>query len=499
MCRQTTDPKWMKKIMTYALISLLAAGCAKTQSEALKQSTETATGAIGCKQLQSKMFDSMYSYLDQERETPDLSELQFFISEKIDQIAQEQNIEDEKTLGKYKTEFNKVFEIMLAQAKDLKEIPDAKAHLQTLIEMEMEDQSTKANVQLNSQLSAQFAKVNALSASLDLSCNDTSTPDDGATAVPEGSASAPTSPVTKTRMVAGMSNVIATAYQSCKAIEIAPITGSTPNVSGITRLAQNHPDGVGGRRVIGDLSLVQQTHPYIKVAGSNTSSSCFDVNHNPLIYDYGGEPSVSNNSLSFFKDAGSGTSVLGMDCSALVSSAAAVGGLRYKPGVDNKAIFIRQSSGKFIDATSSGFTCYKNITVSKTETIKSGDIAAVNGHVVMVDTVGADPFGLKKLTSVSQCSSLNVSNFDFVVAQSSPSKSGIGINRFVAKDYLPESAKMKALFVEIGTAACKAYFNNTSSTPKSSEWGIIRHKGTTDCLAPKIQMANQSCVSSCQL
>lgn len=486
----------MKKIITYALISLLAAGCAKSQSEALKNSTETATGGIGCKQLQSKMFDSMYSYLDQEKSTPDLAELQFFISEKIDQIAKEQNIKDTKTLEKYKTEFNKVFEIMLSQAKDLKDIPDAKAHLQTLIEMEMEDQSSKANVQLNSQLSSQFAKVNALSESLDLSCNDTTTPDD--TAVPEGTATAPTVP-TKTRMVAGMSNVISTAYQSCKAIQIAPITASTPGVSGITRLAQNHPDGVGGRRVIGNLSLVQQTHPYIKVAGSNTSSSCFDVNHNPLIYDYGGEPSVSSNSLSFFKDAGSGTSVLGMDCSALVSSAAAVGGLRYKPGVDNKAIFIRQSSGKFIDATSSGFTCYKNITVSKSETIKPGDIAAVNGHVVMVDTVGADPFGLKKLTSVSQCSSLNVNNFDFVVAQSSPSKNGIGINRFVAKDYLPESAKMKALFVGIGAAACKAYFNNTSSTPKSSEWGIIRHKGTTECLAPKIQMANQSCVSSCQL
>lgn len=483
----------MKKIVVYLSILLLAAGCAKSQSESLKISTETAAGAIGCKQLQSKMFDSMYSYLDTEKETPDLSELQFFISEKIDQLAKEQNIQDSKKLAQYKTEFNKVFEIMLAQAKDLKQIPDAKTHLQTLIEMEMEDQSTQANIQLNSKLAEQFAKVNTLSESLELSCNDTSTTN------PEVVASAPTTPTTKTRMVAGMSNVISTAYQSCKAIQIAPITGSTPSVSGITRLAQNHSDGVGGRRVVGNLSLVQQTHPYIKVAGTNTSSSCFDVNRNPLIYDYGGEPSVASNTLSFFKDAGSGTSVLGVDCSALVSSAAAVGGLRYKPGVDNKAIFIRQSSGKFIDATASGFTCYKNIPVSKTETIKPGDIAAVSGHVVMVDSVGADPFGIKKLTNVSQCSALNVKNFDFVVAQSSPSKNGIGINRFVAKDYLPESAKMTAMFVGIGTAACKAYFQNTTSTPKSSAWGIIRHKGTSECLAPKIQMAGQSCVSSCQL
>jgi hypothetical protein len=438
----------------------------------------------------------MYSYLDTEKETPDLSELQFFISEKIDQIAKDQNIKDVETLKKYKTEFNKVFEIMLSDAKNLKNTPNAKTHLQTLIEMEMQDQSTSANVELNNKISQQFAKVNALSQSLEFSCNQPENSE--GTVQPEGPA--PSTPAaTKPRMVAGMSNVFSTAYQSCQAIQIPAVTASTPNVSGITRLAQNHPDGIGGRRIIGNLALVQQTHPYIKVAGKVTNSSCFDVSDNPLIYDYGGEPSVSNNALSFFKDAGSGTNVLGMDCSALVSSAAAAGGLRYKVGVDNKAIFIRQSSEKFINAAASGFTCYKNISVSATESIKAGDIAGVRGHVVMVDSIGADPFGLKKLSDSSQCTNLDVKNFDFVVAQSSPSKNGIGINKFVAKDYLPESLKMKALFVGIGTEACKAYFNKTSSIPSNSDWGIIRHKGTTECLAPKIQMAGQACVSQCQL
>ncbi len=487
----------MRKTILLLSLSLISLGCAKTQSQSIQNSIETATGGIGCKQLQSKVFDSLYSYIDTEKEVPDLSELQFFISEKIDQTAKEQNIKDLETLKKYKLEFNKVFEIMLSEAKNLKNIPDAKTHLQILIEMEMQDQSTSANVELNNKISQQFAKVNNLSHSLEFNCNQPENTE-GTTTRPE---SPPTSTpgVTKPRMVAGMSNVFSTAYQSCQSIQIPPVSGSTPNVSGITRLAQNHPDGVGGRRIIGNLALVQQTHPYIKVAGNVTNSSCFDVSSNPLIYDYGGEPSVSNNALNFFKDAGSGTSVLGMDCSALVSAAAAAGGLRYKVGVDNKAIFIRQSSEKFINAAASGFTCYKNITVSPNESIKAGDIASVRGHVVMIDRVGSDPFGLKKLSDISQCSNLDVKNFDFVVAQSSPSKNGIGINKFVAKDYLPESDKMKALFVGIGASACKAYFNKTSSTPNNSEWGIIRHKGTTECLAPKIQMAGQACVSQCQL
>lgn len=47
-----------------------------------------------------------------------------------------------------------------------------------------------------------------------------------------------------------------------------------------------------------------------------------------------------------------------------------MGGLRDKPGLDNKPIFIRQTSSKFIDAT------------------QSGDIIGVNGHVVAIDKIG---------------------------------------------------------------------------------------------------------------
>lgn len=478
-------------------MGLILVSCAKQQSVSLKNSTETATGAIGCKpeKLQSKIFDSLYSYLDQEKETPDLADLQYFISEKIDQIAQEQNIKDFEKIKKYKIEFNKIFEIMLSEAKDIKNIPDAQAHLRTLIELEMHDQTNPAQVQLNKKLSRQFSKVEQMSQSLELSCNDsTANPPDN---TPPINNTHP--PVVNSRMVAGMSNVISTAYQSCEALRVPALDASTPNVSGITRLAQNHPDGIGGRRVIGNLLSVQQTHPYIRVAGQVTNSSCFDVSDNPLIYDYGGEPSVTNNTLSFFKDAGSGTSVLGVDCSALVSSAAAAGGLRYRAGVDNKAIFIRQTSEKFIDAAASGFSCFQNITVTPSESLKAGDIAAVRGHVVMIDSLGVDPFGLKKLSDISQCSSLDVRNFDFIVAQSSPSKGGLGINKFVAKDYLLESPKMYSLFMGIGIQACKAYFNKSKITPQNPDWGVIRHKGTAECLAPKIQMSGQACVSQCQM
>ena len=490
-----TDPRAMIHSVKFVILSLLLVGCMKQTIDSLKTSTEIATGGIGCENLQSKMFDSMYSYLDQEKKTPNLKDLKFFISAKIDQIAIDQKIKDLRTLEKYKIEFNQVFEIIINESRSLKEILDAKKLLRTLIEMEMQDQSTEGNVQLNVRMTQQMARVKALSQTLDLNCQESAAP--------------PISQFEEAQksMTIGMNNVFTTAYQSCQAYNIPAITGSTPKVTGITKLSQNHPDGIGGRRVIGQLSSVQQTHPYIKVAGNVSSSTCFDVNANPLIYDYGGEPLVSNNLLNFFKNAGSGTSVLGIDCSSLISAAASAGGLRYKPGLENKAIFIRQSAEKFINAAASGFACYQNITVTPINSIKSGDIAAVYGHVVMIGRVGEDPFGFKKFTSASACNSVSSRNFDFTLVHSSATKNGMGINKYVAKDYLNEVnpdtissvEKMRTLFTSMGQAACKAYFDGNSSTPKSSEWGIIRHKGTAACLAPKIKMAGQSCVSSCQL
>ena len=481
--------------MKFVILSLFLVGCMKQTADSLKMSTKIATGGIGCEQLQSKMFDSMYAYLDQENQVPNLDDLKFYISAEIDQIALNQKIKDLHTLEKYKTEFNQVFEIMINESRSLKEIPGAKKLLQTLIEMEMQDQSAEGNVQLNVHLAQQMARLKALSQTLDLNCQESEAP--------------PVSQFDEAQksMAVGMNNVFTTAYQSCQANTIPDITGFTPKVVGITKLSQNHPDGIGGRRIIGQLSAVQQTHPYIKVAGKVSSSTCFNVNANPLIYDYGGEPLVSNNSLNFFKNAGSGTSVLGIDCSSLISAAAGAGGLRYKPGLENKAIFIRQSSEKFINAAASGFSCYQNITVNPTNSIKSGDIAAVYGHVVMIGRVGDDPFGFKKFTSAAACSSVSPRNFDFTVVHSSATKNGMGINKYVAKDFLNEVdpntlgsvAKMRTLFTSMGQAACKAYFDGNSSTPKSFEWGIIRHKGTAACLAPKIKMAGQSCVSSCQL
>lgn len=482
----------MKKILSLLPFLALTYGCNKNSSTPLSESTSVAVDSIGCQNMNTKVFDSMYSYIEQQNEIPKIEILKPILDQKIQIWAEKQKIKNKTLLREFTKQYEKLFEILLVTLKNEKNINDPSELLRALIDLEMQDQSSDTNIKLNAEVEKQFQIVKSLSQELNVECQNQSSPQSPDPVVILNDTS-------EKRMLIGLNNVFSTVYQSCKTLELPALDASVPDVSGITRLPQNHPDGIGGRRVVTNLPAVQQTDPYIRFSGNQSSAACFNVRSNPLIYDYGGEPSTLNNILNFFKNAGSGTSALGVDCSAFVASVLAAGGLRYQPGLDNKAIFVRQYSQKFINAKNSNFTCYDNITMTPTSSIKPGDIAAVNGHVLLIDQVGSDPFGLRRLSSINDCSQISVSNFDFVVAQSSNSKGGIGINKYVARDYLNESPKMKSLFISMAQSACRSYFQGVSTRPISSEWGIIRHKGTPECLAPKIKMTGQSCVNQCQM
>ena len=137
------------------------------------------------------------------------------------------------------------------------------------------------------------------------------------------------------------------------------------------------------------------------------------------------------------------------------------------------------------------------MTVTPTGSIKSGDIVGVVGHVLAVDTLGADPFGLKEMRTASDCAKVDYRKFDFVVSQSSPSKNAIGINKYEARFYLAESGKMQKAFVEMGRQACLAKFQNKNIKPASAEWGFVRHKGTAECVAPRAVIEGEVCTKAC--
>lgn len=481
----------LKQTLMLAAIATSVYGCAPSHVDSIQNASQNISDSLGCTDVQSKVFDSFYEMMDKDQFIPNSEEMKASVDKKIDKLVANKKLSssDLEKIATLKKHLHSLIEEMLSEAKSNPSIT-WKEQIQKLIEYEMEDQSSAAIIQSTQKIKVAAANVKSLSQSLSMECNNQNNQ-------PNPPAPGPSVTGTSGKMSQGINMVISTAYQSCRVLDLPPIDRSTASVVGVTRVG-THSDGVGGKREITDLKSVQNTHYYIK--GIATESQCAAVRNNPLIYDYGGSPAVSKNTISFQTDAGSGTKVLGVDCSAYVSSAIAVAGLRYKPGVDNKPIFIRQTAVKFVDAASSGFSCFDNVTVTPTSTVKAGDIIGVHGHVVAIDKVGADPFGLALIKSEAGCSSIDYKNFDMTITQSSPSKNGIGINKYVLKDYLLESGstgKMTVAFVGMAKQACLAKFQNKSIKPKDSAWGFLRHKGTPECLAPRVSMVGESCTQKC--
>ncbi len=481
--------------------AVLVSSCAPNSSVKVQQASQKIMDSLGCADVKSKIFDALYEAIDSDQAIPSIESLTAAIDEKLNHISLA-NAEDnmsEKKIKNLKKSMHQLLKSLLAESSQNPKIT-WKDQVQKLIEFEMEDQSTAEIKLAGWAISSQITDIKNLSQELKINCQAQLTPqapNSGNAALPPASHEALTAPKGKifsAKIAKGVEMVFSTAYQSCRTLDLPAMDHGTTAVVGISRVG-THPDGVGGKREITNLAAVQNTHYYLR--GLASEAQCAPVKNNPLIYDYGGEPAIAGNTINFQKNAGTGTGALGVDCSSYVSSTIAVAGLRYKPGLDNKPIFIRQTSTKFIDAVQSGFSCFENITVDAKSSIATGDIVGVKGHVVIVDSLGPDPFGLQLLNSVNDCQNINYKNFDFIISQSSPSKNGIGINRFVAKDYLDESLKMRAAFQEMARQSCLAHFQNKPIKPQSTDWGFLRHKGTPECLANRVFMVGEACTQKC--
>ncbi len=290
----------------------------------------------------------------------------------------------------------------------------------------------------------------------------------------------------------GALRTMATAYQSCSVLNLPPVTKNVETVRGVVRGGAIDQYGYG--REYTDVAQLKRTHYYHR--GQTYGPDCADQDAKPLVYDYGGEPVVKGATLNLFKNSGGG-SALGIDCSAFVATSVALAGNLYQKSSENKPYYSRFTSRDFIDPVKSKWNCYGTIKVDSTDTIKSGDIAAVQGHVVMIDQAGSDPFGLAKVVRSSDCSRLSFADFDFSVIQSSPEKNSLGINRFVVKDYLTDGGKMATMFLGYAKKACLSKFDGVLRNPATAAYGIIRHKQTASCLAPKITLAKETCIDRC--
>jgi hypothetical protein len=430
---------------------------------------------FSCHDVRSKVFDAYYRAY----ENPQAN------------LLNEASLDSEKVSPALKATVQSVHALIAGattrlSAAQVSASPDeTRDPLLQLIRLEMRSEVDPELVKINSQLDHELASAHSVAVSEGVPCKTPGTPGGPTTTATPQPSRLPAS-------VAAARLTMATAYQSCQSLTLPPLTSAVENVQGITKGAKID---VGYGREYTDLALLKKTDYYLH--GQTYPQGCINQDKKPLVYDYSGVPVIKSSSLlSLFENSGGG-SALGIDCSAFISTSVAVAGQRYKEGMTNKPAYTRFASRDFIDPKKSGWTCFAPVSVNADSTLAAGDIAAVIGHIVMVDSVGADPFGLQKIRSASQCSAINYRDFDFTIIQSAATKNGIGINRFVARDYLKEEGRLVALFTEYAKSACLSKFDGQVRSVTSSIHGLIRHKNTSACTAPPIELVGQSCVQSC--
>lgn len=407
-----------------------------------------------------------------------------------------QDVDQQPWSSDLKNKIKSLYQLMSTDLKSTLNITTPGEHLEALMGLGVGDSTTPQKALLKIQTQKIFSEIKFLTQNLHFECFLT----------PEEKAEKKSlSRLQKTSLSGGVvaraaHQVLGLAYQSCLSTRLPAMTGSSPSVEGVSVVGQ-HPDGVGRKRVISDLAAFQQSHYYLK-QGSDRGEDCFSAFQHPLIYDYGGKPSANSNlnsQLNLFKEAGTGTPVLGIDCSGYVFSALAWQGLRLAPG---KRLVASQVYGvraqMFMNPSENGLSCFKPVGFSPQSGLANGDVLASHGHVVVIDRVGDDPFGVSWVKSSADCARENISykNFDFEILQSSPVKGGIGINRIKAASYLSESDSMREGLEQYAMATCLSHFGK-SSTPKPDQARLVRHTLSSDCVDRPIEFTHSQCIKSC--
>ncbi|WP_373999686.1 hypothetical protein [Bdellovibrio bacteriovorus] len=515
----------MRKHSLYFALGMMMTACAPQGFDAVQNIASDTVQDIACKdqQLETKLWDGLKTYLIEQKTIPTADVMKEAFHNQVEKLSEQNPQLTSAEVKRLNADLDALVDSLLSEAPEGERVETPEQLLMLLSAIDVGDRTTVFRSYMQDKVRGNFTQLQKTVQALDVNCSNdnasSGTPSTGGEEETETpiTPTEPSAPVVEEPnrdyewhkqqaldsgtplSVFGGRWAFATTYQSCQSVQLPSLNAQVPNIQGIS-IVGKHSDGVGNKRQIASLSKVQSTHYYIKDMTSY-GQGCFNVRSNPLIYDYGGKPyatTATNAEIDMFKNNGDGTSVLGIDCSGYVFTSMATAGLRLKSGRALKASDAwAWGSSSYVEPQNNGLTCLNKISVSPTTTMKAGDIVAVYGHVLLIDKVGADPFGINSVKSESECSKLKSDGFDFVVAQSSPNKEGIGINYYQARDYLPTSSKMKTGLEKYAYYTCLSKFNGKTYTPNVGTLSVVRHKGTADCMAPRVKMARESCIQSC--
>lgn len=202
-------------------------------------------------------------------------------------------------------------------------------------------------------------------------------------------------------------------------------------------------------------------------------------------------------------------SVRGLDCTGFVSAAFAAAGLKFStdPSVQYGSPFFGDTDllHRLRNFESS---CLAEVRTTAEVPLRPGDLINLgsrNGHVVMVESVGADPLGIAR--SKGDCSKITVKDFDFVFAQS-----GVpwGVSRVDIQAYRKRVAPVwLSELVTYARNNCEARTARKLAAPSAAKekqqeaskrvFSVLRHLGSSKsaCLAAPLPVEGEECVRTC--
>lgn len=483
----------MQRVLSLTSIFIFLTAC--QNDFRTKELSSLVANQMSCESFESQMFDSLHAGLEEDQRLPVAEKL--IQQLKADFQTLENYEEHKQTIDQIITQFEAFYtELTVEYPNELQ--AESLQELQTLLsQIETRDGMTKTKQSIQERFRQHLSELQSLSQSLKQECTDLTNP--APTPEPVGSLFEQLER-NYPRELYGTYKTFATAYQNCEALNQASIKNSQVRLEGVV-VTGRHSSGGGNKREISSLRSAQNTHPYLSERAPATS--CFSTYNSPLIYDYGGKPyssSSATSELNFFKNHGTGTGALGTDCSGFIFTALATAGLKLHPNVNIKARdVLSYNAARFKNPTSGGTTCFRKIAVAKSESLNPGDIVASSGHIFIVTKTGADPLGAKKANTKQACSQITVSDFDFELAQSSPTNNAIGINKMTASYYLTTSPTMRNGMLKYAKKVCETRFSNISE-PNITEVSVVRHKKTPACLSDfKVSLTGSSCVADCRM
>lgn len=308
----------------------------------------------------------------------------------------------------------------------------------------------------------------------------------------------------------GARRLLASYFQSCSSLD-KTIDRSTPSLQGVTSASSiGGQKGVSGGKVrnITNINAYVNSHIVLKDLKNDPNypgPKCQDATKRPPVYGYGSTARVSGGEMKIFQGGagvyrGSRPSA-GIDCSAFISVALAAQGLKT---TKTAVPYERLTTTGFKQRMGARNSCLGHAPVSPEDSVRPGDmINQAGSHIIMVDTVGEDPMGIKKHSKNNSCLSLSSRDFDFTYIHSGAIKNSYGPSRVQAN--MHDSGTMWSNMVLMARKLCFQKVRKDENHKASNAFGmsssmsIIRHKThEPECVGEtRMKIEGEDCIDGC--